>query len=90
MRTYIQKIQDQAPVAPLLSVKARDNFDRSLKSRNFDFYYSHMYMECYYFCQQYKDYFEIAGSQGYKRVFFATGFLKDCILNRWQQHKTRM
>ncbi len=47
-------------------------------------------MECYYFCQQCENHFEVAGSLGHKRVRFAVGFLKDRILNRWQQHKTRM
>ncbi len=30
------------------------------------------------------------GLLGHKRVPFTTGFLKDCILNWWQQHKTCM
>ncbi len=47
-------------------------------------------MECYYFCQQYKNYFEIIRSLSHKCVPFATGFLKDRILNQLQQHKTRM
>ncbi len=47
-------------------------------------------MECYYFCQQCEDHFEVAGLLGHKRVLFAAGFLKDRILNWWQQHKTRM
>ncbi len=47
-------------------------------------------MECYYFCQQCEDHFEVVGSLGHKRVSFATRFLKDYILNWWQQHKTGM
>ncbi len=47
-------------------------------------------MECYYICQQCEDHFEVAGFLGHKRVPFAAGFLKDRILNRWQQYKTRM
>ncbi len=47
-------------------------------------------MECYYFCQQCEDHFKVAGSLGHKRVPFAAGFLKDRILNQWQQHKPRM
>ncbi len=47
-------------------------------------------MECYYFCQQCEDYFEIARSLGHKCILFAAGFLKDRILNQWQQYKTRM
>ncbi len=30
------------------------------------------------------------GSLGHKRIPFIVGFLKHDILNRWQQHKTRM
>ncbi len=47
-------------------------------------------MECYYFCQQCEDHFKVAGLLGHKCVLFAAGFLKDCILNWWQQHKTCM
>ncbi len=79
-----------APTAPALDVEARDDTDRSLKPQNPDLYYGNLHMECYYFNQQYKDHFEVAGSLGHKRVPFATGFLKDHILNRWQQYKTRV
>ena len=85
MRTYIKRVQDQALVG-----EVRDKFDKVFKFQNPDLYYDYSYMECYYFCQQYKDNFEITGSQSHKRVFFAAGFLKDHILNWWQQHKTRI
>ncbi len=94
MRTFIEKTQAPtalvAPAAPAPDVEARDNTDRPLKSRNPDLYYSNLHMEYYYFCQQCEDHFEVAGSLGHKRVPFAAGFLKDRILNRWQQHKTCM
>ncbi len=80
----------QASATPAnLDVEARDDIDRPLKPRYPDLYYGNLHMECYYFCQQCKDYFEIAGSLSHKRIPFAAEFLKDCILNRWQQHKTR-
>ncbi len=44
-------------------------------------------MECYYFCQQFEDHFDIAAAKGHKRVLFAAFFPKDRILYRWQQHK---
>ena len=89
MRTCIERVWDQVPIAP--NGKAReDTLDRPLKPRNPDLYYGHLHIECYYFCQQCKDYFEVAGSLGHKRVPFAARFLKDCIVNEWQQHKTRM
>ncbi len=77
-----------ALVAP--ATKARDDTDRPLKLRNPDLYYGNSHMECYYFCQQCEDHFEVARSLDHKRVLFAVGFLKDRILNWWQQHKTRM
>ncbi len=84
----------QAPAAPAVPAaqpaEARDDTDRLFKPRNPDLYYGNSHMECYYFCQQCEDHFEFAGSLGHKRVAFAARFLKDCILNWWQQHKTRM
>ncbi len=76
------------PAAPAPDVETRDNTDRPLKPRNPNLYYGNLYMECYYFSQQYKDYFEFAKSLGHKRVPFVARFLKDRILNWWQQHKT--
>ncbi len=82
MRTYIEKVQDQAPAAPAaLIAEAGDDTDRPLKPRNPDLYYGNSNMECYYFCQQCEEHFEVAGSLGHKRVPFAAGFLKDRILN---------
>ncbi len=91
MQTYIKRVRGQAPVALAApAAEVRDNTDRPLKLRNPDLYYGHLHMECYYFCQQCKDHFEVAGSLGHKRISLAAGLLKDCILNRWQQHKTCM
>ncbi len=91
LRTFMEKTQaPAAPAAPAPDVEARNDTDRPLKPRNPDLYYGNSHMECYYFCQQCKDHFEVARSLGHKRVPFATGFLKDRILNWWQQHKTRM
>ncbi len=94
MWTCIERVRNQVPAAPAAlaapAAEARDDTDRSLKPQNPDLYYGHLHMECYYFYQQCKDYFEVAGLLGHKCVSFAAGFLKDRILNRWQQHKTRM
>ncbi len=91
MRTCIEKVRDQALAAPAASVaEARENTDKPLKPRNPDLYYNNSHIECYYFCQQCEDHFKIAGLLGHKRVPFTAGFLKDRILNRWQQHKTCM
>ncbi len=87
MQTFMEKTQaPAAPAAP--DIEARDDTDKLLKPRNPDLYYNNLHMECYYFCQQYEDYFEVAGLLGHKRIPFAAGFLKDHILNRWQQQKT--
>ncbi len=67
--------------APAPNVEARNDTDRPLKPRNFNLYYGNSHMECYYFCQQCKNYFEVAGSLNHKCVTFAIGFLKDRILN---------
>ncbi len=100
MRTCIERVRDQAPAGPAApaappapaapAAEARDDTDRPLKPRNPDLYYSNSHMECYYFYQQYEDHFKVAGSLGYKLITFAAGFLKDYILNRWQQYKTYM
>ncbi len=91
MRTCIEKVRNQAPtVSAVPAAEARNDTDRPLKPRNPNLYYGHLHMECYYFCQECEDHFEVAGSLGHKRVPFAAGFLKDRILNQWQPHKTRM
>ncbi len=78
MWTYIKKVRDQALAALAApAAEARDNTDRPLKPRNPDLYYGNLHMECYYFCQQCEDHFEVARSLGHKRVLFTAGFLKD-------------
>ncbi len=83
--TFIEKAQalvaSAAQVALAPEVEARDNIKRPLKPRNPNLYYGHLYMECYYFCQQYKNYFTVVRLLGYKRILFATSFLKNLILN---------
>ncbi len=92
MQTFIETAQaPAAPAAPAVpDVEARDDTDRPLKPHNLDLNYGNLHIECYYFCKQCEDHFEVAQSLGYKRILFAAGFLKDPILNRCQQHKTRM
>ncbi len=81
----------QVPAVPAAPVaEARDDIDRPLKLRNPNPYYGHLYIKCYYFCQQCEDHFEVVGSLGHKRVLFTAVFLKDYILNQWEQHKTHM
>ncbi len=83
----IERVRAQAPAAlaaPAPDVEARDETNRPLKLWNPDLYYGNLYIEYYYFCQQYKDYFKVAELLGHKCVSFAAKFLKNRILNRWQ------
>ncbi len=65
MRTFIKKVQ--ASATPAILAEAKNNIDRFFKLWNLDLYYNNLYIEYYYFCQQYKDYFEIVRSLGHKR-----------------------
>ena len=67
-------------MAPNAKVR-EDALDRPLIPQNVDRYYSHLYIKCYYFCQQYENHFEVARSLGHKRIPFAVEFLKNHILN---------
>ncbi len=76
----IERVKDWDQIAS--SAKAKEKaLDRSLKPQNLDIYYGYLHIKCYYFCQQYKDHFEVVGSFGHKCILFATGFQKDSILN---------
>ncbi len=89
MQAYMEDRRQPAP-APAPPAESREDVsDKPLKARNPDLYYGNSHMECYYFCQQCEDHFETAGAKGHKRVPFAATFLKDRILNCWQQHKAR-
>ncbi len=91
IRTCIERVKDQAPAALAApATTARDNTDRLFKPQNPDIYYGNLHIECYYFYQQCEDHFKVAELLGHKRTFFAAGFLKDRILNWWQQHKACM
>ncbi len=78
-----------APAPDPLAEPREDVSDRPLKAQIPNLYYSNSHIKCYHFCQQFEDHFETDGAKGHKRVPFAASFLKDRILHRWQQHKTR-
>ncbi len=83
MQTFIESAQVFAtPAALEPDVEARNNTDRPPKPRNLDLYYGNLHIECYYFCQQCDDHFEIARSLSHKRLLFAVRFLKYHILNQ--------
>ena len=48
-----------------------------LKANFLDVYREKSHMDCYNFCQQYKDYFATVGAMGLTRIFFAMSFLRD-------------
>lgn len=50
-----------------------------LKARFLNLYYEKMYIDCYHFSQQYKDYFDIAGTTGSNYLLFITFLL---VINR--------
>ena len=81
-------IQGQAHAQGSASATRDIALDGSLKARKPDLYYGCSHMECYHFCRQCEDYFETAGTKGYKRVPFAASFLRERINFCWQQHKT--
>ena len=67
--------QAQSQMAPL-ALKPQE---RPLKARFLDLYYGNSYMDCYWFCQQCKDHFEIVGAKGPNRIPFAALFLRGSV-----------
>ncbi len=81
----------QAPsILAALDVEASDDTNKSLKPQNLNLYYGNLHIAFYYFYQQSDNHFVVARLLSYKRISFATRFLKDYILYWWQQHKTYM
>ena len=60
-----------------------------LKARFPNLYYRKSHMDYYHFCQQCKDYFDIARATGSNRTSFAASFLHGTTSYRWTQHKRR-
>ena len=58
--------------------------EKLLKARSPDVYCGKSHIECYNFCQQYKDHFATARAKSPNRISFAAFFLRDCINFRWQ------
>lgn len=90
MQAYIENYYQLSSAQEALAQSREDAFDKLFKTRNPNFYYKNLHKECYYFCQQYKDYFKIARAKSYKRLFSAASLLKNRIFNQCQQHKTRI
>lgn len=82
MKTFIKKIH--IPTSPIASAKPKKNANWPLKSWNSNPYYNNLHKKCYYFNEQYKNYFKITKSLSYKCLSFAKRFFKYCIFNHWQ------
>ena len=57
--------------------------ERPLKARTPETNTGKFHMDCYYFCQQYEDYFETSGATGINRTPFAATFVCGSISLRW-------
>ena len=68
---------------------SNDVCEKPLKAKSPDVYRGKFQMECYNFCQQYKDHFATAGAKGSNRIPFAAFILWDRINFRWQQYKRK-
>ena len=67
----------------------RKPWERFFKARTLETYWNKFHIQCYYFCQQYEDYFETSGAIGMNRTPFAAFFFYTSISLRWAQHKCR-
>ena len=67
MKAYLES--NQGPSQPLEERK------RPLKAKVPDAYYGKLHMDCYYFCQQCEDHFEISRATGINQTPFAASFL---------------
>lgn len=54
-----------------------------------DLYFGKSHMECFEFCLQCENHFDIAGITGFNRSTVAASFLRGRINYRWHQHKRR-
>lgn len=80
MDLFIQaKVQKQAPQDEELVIEVRFP----------DLYFGKSHMECFEFCLQCENHFDLAGVTGHNRSTVAASFLRGRINFRWQQHKRR-
>ena len=62
-----------------VSSKGKSGSGNNLKAKTPDVYRNRSHMECYNFCQQYKDHFATCRAVGPNRIPFATSFLRNRI-----------
>ena len=53
--------------------------EQPLRAQFPDLYYGNLHMDCYQFCQKYKDHFETAGAKKPNRIPFAALFLRGLV-----------
>lgn len=68
-----QVFLDDRPARKLTLSKLQES---QLKTRFEDFYYNTFYMECYYFCEQCKNYFKIIKIEKVNCISFLALFLE--------------
>ena len=78
-----QQAQSQMAPPPL------EPQERLLKAQFPDLYYGTSHIDCYWFCQQCKDHFEITGAKGPNKIPFAALFLGGLVTQQWLPHKRR-
>ena len=69
----------QSQIAP----PALELQEKPFKAWFADLYYGNLHMNCYWFCQQCKDHFEIARAKRPNRIPFAASFLHGSVIQQW-------
>lgn len=72
MQTYLELIKNQGQ-------NQAEPWKKSPKARASDIYLGKSYIDSYYFCQQFEDYFDITSATGVKRTPFTVLFLQKLI-----------
>ena len=80
-------IQGQEQAQNQVAIPALKLCKKPLKASFPDLYYGNLYRDCYQFCQQYKNHFNIAEAKGPNWILFAALFLQGLVTQQWLQHK---
>lgn len=77
MQTYIDTVKN--PVQTPISLALVKSKKQSFKARFPELYFGKSYLDCYWFCQQCKDYFDTIRATGNNYTLIAAFFLWDGI-----------
>ena len=81
MKAYLEnQNQNQAPSLAPIQAKL---WEQPLKARFPDLYYGNSHLDCYRFCQQCEDHFNIARASMPNRISFTALFFHGSIVLRW-------